>query len=90
MSQSDQSMVPPLMGLSVQMQGSEFNRFCLCHGVKLEVGIQLLNPCSSCGFARTIKRGDGELPNLPHEINVLLTPVDLPWPVPILDIAVVL
>jgi hypothetical protein len=70
--------------------GSEFNRLFLYHCVKLEVGIQLLNPCSSCGFTRTIKRRDGELPNLPHEINVLLTLFDLSWHVPIIDIVVVL
>jgi hypothetical protein len=78
------------MALSVKMQGKELNCLLLCHSINLKICIQLLHPRSSNGIAQTIKRGKGELPNLPPEIIILLTPINFPWSVLVFDIAAVL
>jgi hypothetical protein len=78
------------MGLSIQMQGREFNRLVLCHGINLEICIQIFHPFSNSEFAQTIKRGKAELPNLPPEITILPSPINFPWSVPVFDIVVVL
>ena len=78
-------MVPPLMGLSLQVQGSIFDSFRLLHGVELEISIQLLNPSSSCAFVRPIKGRDSQLPNLPLEIKIIPSPVEVSGSIPVLD-----
>jgi hypothetical protein len=48
-------MVPPFMGLSIQVDSGKLDGRHLSHGVKLQVSIQLLHPCLCCHLSHTIK-----------------------------------
>jgi hypothetical protein len=48
-------MVPPVVGLSIQVHSGKLDGLHLSHGVKLQVSIQRLHPCLCCHLSRTIK-----------------------------------
>jgi hypothetical protein len=69
-------MVPPVMGLAIQVHSGKLDGLHLSHGVKLQVGIQLLHPCFCCHLSCTIKVWNLYLPcpSLKHKVAPVVRP----------------
>jgi hypothetical protein len=81
-------MIPPIMIFSIQVHSGRLDRFHLPHGVKLQIGIQLLHPCLCCHLGRTIKVWDLYLPCSLFKLKV--SPVLRPRLISELELAILI